>query len=762
MAYDPIDGQVLLFGGLSRNRSDGDTWVFGNNHWTNLTPNLTLSPPPRYKGGLVYDSEDNEMLLFGGHSGAGYRNDTWSFDGAAWHSVPSTLSPGPREDVAMADDPMDHYVLLFGGEAPSGQLTDDTWTFTGGQWTNITTAVALAPPAREAGGLTYDGADQYVLLFSGKHGTNSLFRDTWSYTGGVWTNRTLNLTVSPPVREEMSLTYDFVDGFVLLFGGFHFPNSLADEWTYVNGTWSPEFPASLPPARLDAPVAYYPGQGFGFVLLFGGRSSPLPNATLYADTWSYKVPITVSVAASDQFIDLGEATQLSLTASGGYPPYVSYSWQGLPGPCSAGSVTNLSCTPGTNGTFPIFALATDSGGFNGSSGPFVLRVNADPSVSAAASTYVGEAVLPVDFTATVLGGTAPFQYAWDFGDGGTDISAAPSHNYTTGGSFTSTLTITDARGFNASTFLAPIVVTMPPAPLAATISASRTAGATPLLVQFTVNPTGGIGAYTFAWNLGAGGATSTGPTPAYTYTTVGIYHVTVVVTDAALGTVTAGVTIQALPPVPLAASASSDTMLGMAPLQVTFSAGANGGTGPYQYLWDFEPGAPTASGNNQMHTYYVAGNFTPTVTVTDANGTTSSSSVTLVVLPALAVSFVATVGTPYCSQGNGIALVTVNASASGGVGADTFAWSFPNGTAVGANATTLVDAGGIPSIQVTATDAQSHSSSTTQPVTVPSVSCATGAAGALAGGGWLVFVLIALVSAIIVAELAVLFRRRKD
>ncbi|MCI4340403.1 MAG: PKD domain-containing protein, partial [Thermoplasmata archaeon] len=622
MAYDPIDASVLLFGGLTRNRSAADSWEFSGGHWTNLTPGLTLSPPGRYKGGLVYDSVDNEMLLFGGHSGAGYRNDTWAFNGTAWHAVSSIAAPGPREDVAMADDADDHYVLLFGGEAPSGQLTNDTWTFVAGQWTNVTTTISPAPPSREAGGLTYDGADHYVLLFSGTKGVSGILSDTWTYTNGVWTNITDPLN-SPPPREEMSLTYDFVDGYVLLFGGFRFPSVYADEWTFVGGVWTSQTVTSLPPPRLDAPIAYYPNLGFGYVLLFGGRSSPLSNASLYNDTWTYKAPVTVTATATSPTIDLGESTHLSVAVTGGYPPYVAYQWHGLPTPCVAGSVSNVTCTPDTNGTYPIIVGATDSGDFNGTSAPLVLRVHWDPSATANASAYAGEAPVPINFTANLTGGTPPFQYAWTFGDGGTDTATAPTHNYTTGGTFHAAVVVTDARGFTATALVAPIAITLPPFPLSTSISASRLSGATPLFVQFSATPSGGVGGYTYAWTLGVPGATSNSSMPAYTYTTPGSYQVVVVVTDAALGTVSANVTIQALSPVPLTVTASADAVLGMAPFAVTFASTAAGGTPPYQYVWTFEPTAGPASGNNQLHTYLLAGTFSATVTVTDANGTTA-------------------------------------------------------------------------------------------------------------------------------------------
>ena len=53
---------------------------------------------------------------------------------------------------------------------------------------------------------------------------------------------------------------------------------------------------------------------------------------------------------------------------------------------------------------------------------------------------------PVAFSASATGGTAPYTYSWNFGDGNTATGANPSHTYATVGSYTITLTTTDNNG----------------------------------------------------------------------------------------------------------------------------------------------------------------------------------------------------------------------------------------------------------------------------------------------------------------------------
>src|SRR5207245_10303862 len=52
----------------------------------------------------------------------------------------------------------------------------------------------------------------------------------------------------------------------------------------------------------------------------------------------------------------------------------------------------------------------------------------------------------VSFTGTAVGGTAPYTYSWNFGDGGSATGLTATHSYTTAGTFTTTLTVTDSPG----------------------------------------------------------------------------------------------------------------------------------------------------------------------------------------------------------------------------------------------------------------------------------------------------------------------------
>jgi len=69
-------------------------------------------------------------------------------------------------------------------------------------------------------------------------------------------------------------------------------------------------------------------------------------------------------------------------------------------------------------------------------------------------------------------------------------------------------------------------------------------------------------------------------------------------------------------------------------LPVTFDASASGGTQPYSYRWDFGDGS-TGSGQSVSHSYLLPGSYTVTLTVTDANGQSVTTSQTITVLTSL-------------------------------------------------------------------------------------------------------------------------------
>jgi PKD repeat protein len=242
-----------------------------------------------------------------------------------------------------------------------------------------------------------------------------------------------------------------------------------------------------------------------------------------------------------------------------------------------------------------------------------------PIASFNSNVTSGNAPLNVLFTDSSTG--SPTAWSWNFGDGTTNSTLqSPTHTYSTAGTYTVTLTATNAAGSNTATKSNYITATGTAAqtPVAA-FSASPTSGNAPLDVTFTDNSAGSPTAWN--WNFGDG-TTSAVQNPVHTYSTAGNYTVTLTATNAAgsntatkSGYISVGTTAQK-PVVNFWGTPRS----GNAPLSVTFKDITTGS--PTAWNWDFGDGT-TSTDQNPKHTYSTAGNYTIKLTATNAAGSTA-------------------------------------------------------------------------------------------------------------------------------------------
>ena len=623
MAYDSTDGYLLLFGGLSGSGALRDTWTYQNHTWQNLSGTTGSAPPARFKGVLVDDPADGYVVLFGGQAGGGtYFNDTWTFKAGTWSHLATSTAPSPREDAVATYDGALGDVLLFSGEQSNLGYTNDTWTFHAGQWTNITGDITTAsPPPRESGTMAYDPADQETVLFGGKPTETSTFADTWTFANDAWTNRTGSLSTAPSPREASTMVWDAADGYLLLFGGLHYPNVLNDTWSFLNNSWTHLAPAVSPSTRFAASLAYYPDQGFGYVVLFGGQSEATitegnSSANGYNDTWSYKSPLAASVSVSPSPIDAGQTITVSASITGGYPAY-TWSWLGLPASCPAGSDPTFTCAPTDTGSFAISINVSDAFGNAVLSGPAALVVNPLPAVSATVSATIGAAPFSVAFSANGTGGSAPLAYNWTFRDGGFATGANATHTYGAAGSYTALVTVVDATGASA-TVDAPTVTVVNRFTVVA--AASNTTGFAPLAVVFNATPVAGSGPYSYAWSFGDGG-TATTASPSHTFAANGTFTVTLNASDAIGETASDAVTITVLPALvanfsyTLGAPSCAD---GVSVQGADLTASVSGGSGGYLYIWTF-PNTSLEGGSEINYSVVAGHNYSIELTVADSS-----------------------------------------------------------------------------------------------------------------------------------------------
>lgn len=138
-------------------------------------------------------------------------------------------------------------------------------------------------------------------------------------------------------------------------------------------------------------------------------------------------------------------------------------------------------------------------------------------------------------------------YHWDFNDGSVSDLQNPSHIFTNEGRYTVTLTVTDNNASTGSSTMQ-IYVTVPTNnPPYATISVNGTYGTAPLTVSFTGSGNDTDGYITsYYWNF-SDGSTSTQQNTSHTFTKIGIFNVTLMVTDNQEAIDTCSITIKCTP-----------------------------------------------------------------------------------------------------------------------------------------------------------------------------------------------------------------------
>jgi PKD repeat protein len=77
-----------------------------------------------------------------------------------------------------------------------------------------------------------------------------------------------------------------------------------------------------------------------------------------------------------------------------------------------------------------------------------IDVNDPPTASVSSNVTSGAAPLTVNFIGSANDNDGSFSLSWDFGDGSPPVtdSLNPTHTYTSAGTYSATLTVTDDRG----------------------------------------------------------------------------------------------------------------------------------------------------------------------------------------------------------------------------------------------------------------------------------------------------------------------------
>ena len=245
MAFDPVRGVLVVFGGHDGTRVLGDLWEWDGVRWRERTPS---GPGPRARehAAMIYDAAREQILLFGG-DGPPLLRDLWRWDGSEWTELTDASTPSGRSRAAIGYHPPRGEVLLFGGRVGSSAL-NDTWIYDGTTWRQHLPSPGFTnnPSAREAAAMAHVGG--VLVLFGGQQGSTYL-GDTWEWNGTRWTLR-VGLSPTPPARAGHGMASDPASGTLVLYGGRHLTSRLPDTWVWNGSAWA-EQPA---PFSIDAPL----------------------------------------------------------------------------------------------------------------------------------------------------------------------------------------------------------------------------------------------------------------------------------------------------------------------------------------------------------------------------------------------------------------------------------------------------------------------------------------------------------------------------
>ncbi|MFN8323097.1 MAG: gliding motility-associated C-terminal domain-containing protein [Chitinophagales bacterium] len=423
--------------------------------------------------------------------------------------------------------------------------------------------------------------------------------------------------------------------------------------------------------------------------------------TTHSANVSQSTTITVNATVTNATCNGGNNGSITTTVSGGTAPY-SFNWgSGITtqnrtnliannytvtvtdnSGCSSSSistvtepsaitispiVTNVACAGGNTGAINISVTGGTSpytfnwgGGIttqnriNVAAGSYTVSVNDNAGCSATNTSIINQNVsLTITATSTNVscngladgainitsnGGTAPYTYNWGGG--------ITSQNRTGLSAATYIVTVTDNAGCSGAN----TTTITQPAPLTAIASITNVSCASGNNGAINISVSGGTSPFTFNW---VGGITIQNRTGL----TQGTYIVSVTDNNSCTTSVSANVSEPSAVSATMAVTSVACFGQSTGAINVT----ANGGNGSYSYNW----GGGIAT---QNRTNLSAGNYA--VTITDANGCSSSVSASITQGTQITTSSTAINATCFGSSNGSIDLSVV-----GGTGTYTYAWS---------------------------------------------------------------------------------------
>src|SRR5581483_4343964 len=276
--YDAASNRMIVFGGRdSKGNNLNDVWVLTNanglggaSQWTQLIANGTAGSPAARSGhSTLYDAANNRLIIFGGCSAncAPVLNDVWVLTNAnglggtaTWMELqPWGGPPSGRTNAAVTYDSANNRLLVFSGQDGSANpcaTLSDFWTLSnanglGGSalWDIQWTST---PPPGLNGAATISSSS-YLIMFGGM----TMINGTCTATNGMWTlipgypsyavETPVTPGLKPAPRSSASLFADTANGRTLVFGGKDASGNDLSDLWALGPEWAQIIPKNAPP-----------------------------------------------------------------------------------------------------------------------------------------------------------------------------------------------------------------------------------------------------------------------------------------------------------------------------------------------------------------------------------------------------------------------------------------------------------------------------------------------------------------------------------
>ena len=353
--------------------------------------------------------------------------------------------------------------------------------------------------------------------------------------------------------------------------------------------------------------------------------------------FAWPAPPPDAEAGEPQTVLVGETVNFDGSRSTGNN--LKFSWDfGTDATPATGRRVTSSCTYSTTGEKTVTLTITDitTSARPTDSDTVTITVHNAPIANAGSdqTVLVGETV-SFDGSGSSDPDGGNLTYSWDFGTDATPATGSvemPSCTYSTIGTKTVTLTVTDDEGATASDT---VTITVHKAPIADAGSDQRVAVGSEVSFdgRGSNDPDGGN--LTYSWDFGADAdpETAEGVMPFCIYSARGAKTVILTVTDDEGATASDTVTINVYNP-PVADAGNNQTVAVGTEVSFDGSGSSDPDGGVLTYSWEFgDAEDPTAIGSEvtASHTYSTIGDKTVTLTVTDDEGAMASHTVIITV-----------------------------------------------------------------------------------------------------------------------------------